>query len=86
LFDETLTWGDLIRAREIDESTLELIEIIEHAEHTREDSIIGGQVTLTNDDMFLGRLMADGGFWQQDAMGLLTIFYPPGKSEKDYRD
>jgi hypothetical protein len=31
---ETLTWGDLIRAKKIDKDTIEFIELVERAEHT----------------------------------------------------
>ena len=77
------TWGDLIKAREQEEGGLELVKIIEHAEHTRKFYLLGGKPKLTNDG-YLGKIMADGGFWQQHMGGCLTIFYPPGKTEKNY--
>ena len=80
LFDEILTWGDLIEARKTNKSTLRLIKIIEHAEHTRTAGIGSG---IPVGDAF-DKIMADGGFWQEDMGGLMTIFFPPGKSAKDY--
>ena len=43
----------------------------------------GSKPKLTNDS-YLGDIMADGGFWQQDMGGMLAIFYSLGKRDKDY--
>jgi hypothetical protein len=91
--DETITWGDCIRAEWVDEKTIRLLELVEHSEHTRVIYLRNLPVDRTSDnDMsanthlqsIMKIIMDDGGFWQLEMGGLLTVFYPPGKSEQDY--
>lgn len=96
LFDEEFRWGDLIKGKLIDQHNLEIMEVLEHCEHTDNMSIIGAAPSASDNRQTtpqppslhknpnLKKIMADGGFWQQDMGGILTIFYPPGKHPEDY--
>lgn len=71
-----LRWGDLIKAHNTGDDDLELIEVVEHAEHTHDDgSIISGKGLV---GPLMDAIMAAGGFWANDMMSGINIFIPPG--------
>lgn len=72
-------YGDLIRCRDLGQDRLEFVEVVElsglqHVQYVLSQAAIGSEGT----EAILTEVLLDGGFWQRDFGGVLSLFFRPG--------